>query len=59
MSVGLHGESVLEDVIHVDTTVHDKNITYPKYCKLAITIIKRLNKIAKTHGILQQRTFVR
>lgn len=29
MSVGLHGESALEDVIHVDTTVHEKNITYP------------------------------
>src|SRR4030066_342782 len=29
MSVGLHGESALEDVIHIDTTVHEKNITYP------------------------------
>ncbi len=59
MSVGLHGESALEDVIHVDTTVHEKNITYPTDSKLAIKIIKRLNKIAKAHGILQRRTFVR
>lgn len=29
MSVGLHGDSALEDVVHVDTTVHEKNITYP------------------------------
>jgi len=29
MSVGLHGESALEDVVHVDTTVQEKNITYP------------------------------
>ena len=29
MSVGLHGGSALEDVVHVDTTVHEKNITYP------------------------------
>jgi len=59
MSVGLHGESALEDVIHVDTTVHETNITYLTDSKLAIKIIKRLNKIAKAHGILQRRTFVR
>ena len=29
MSVGFHGESALEDVVHVDTTVQEKNITYP------------------------------
>lgn len=34
MSVGLHGESALEDVAHVDTTVHEKNITYPTDSKL-------------------------
>ncbi len=44
MSVGLHGESALEDVVHVDTTVHEKNITYPTDSKLAIKIINRLNK---------------
>ena len=59
MSVGLHGESALEDVVHVDTTVHEKNITYPTDSKLAIKIINRLNKIAKSHGILQRRTFIR
>jgi len=47
MSVGLHGESALEDVIHIDTTVHEKNITYPTDSKLAIKIINRLNKIAR------------
>ena len=29
MSVVLHGELALEDVVHVDTTVQEKNITYP------------------------------
>ena len=59
MSVGLHGESALEDVAHVDTTVHEKNITYPTDSKLAIKIINRLNKIGPAHGISQRRTFVK
>ncbi|HNB02380.1 MAG TPA: IS5 family transposase [Nitrosomonas sp.] len=59
MSVGLHGELALEDCVNIDTTVHEKNITYPTDSKLAIKIINRLNKIARAHGIQQRRTFVK
>lgn len=59
MSVGLHGDLALEDTVHVDTTVHEKNITYPTDSKLAIKIINRLNKIAKAHDVTQRRTFVK
>ncbi len=59
MSVSLHGESALEDSVHIDTTVHEKNITYPTDSKLAIKIINRLNKLAKAHGFQQRRTYVR
>ena len=59
MSVGLHGDSALEDAVHVDTTVHEKNITYPTDSKLAIKIINRLNKIAKGHDVTRRRTFVK
>lgn len=59
MSVDLHGEAALEDAVHIDTTVHEKNITYPTDSKLAIKIINRLNKLAKAHDIQQRRTFIK
>ena len=59
MSVGLHGRAALEDTVHIDTTVQEKNITYPTDSKLAIRIINRLNKVGKAHGISQRRTFVK
>ena len=45
MSVCLHGESALEDVVHVDTTVHEKNITYPTGCT-------RLNENVGVPGVI-------
>ena len=59
MSVGLHGKAALEDSVNIDTTVQEKNITYPTDAKLAIKIINRLNKVAKQAGIQQRRTFVK
>lgn len=59
MSVGLHGNAAQEDTVHIDTTVQEKNITYPTDGKLAIRIINRLNKLAKVHGIAQRRTYVK
>ena len=56
MSVALHGKSVEENIVLVDTTVQEKNITYATDGKLAIKMINRLNKLAKEHGIQQRRT---
>ena len=58
-SVLLHGKAVEEKAVNIDTTVQEKNITYPTDGKLAIKIINRLNKLAKKHGIQQRRTYVK
>ena len=59
MSVALHGRAALEHNVNIDTTVQEKNITYPTDSKLAIKIINRLNKLAKKEGIQQRRTYVK
>lgn len=59
MSINLHGKAALENAVNIDTTVQEKNITYPTDAKLAIKIINRLNKLAKNYGIQQRRTFVK
>ena len=49
----------MEDTVNIDTTVQEKNITYPTDGKLAIKIINRLNKLAKAYGIQQRRTYAK
>lgn len=56
-SVRLHGKAAQEDTANIDTTVQEKNITYPTDGKLAIKVINHLNKLAKGHGIRQRRTY--
>lgn len=60
VSVKLHDDKQVEEkTVIVDSTVQEKNITYPTDSKFAITIINRLNKLAKANGIKQRRTYVK
>ncbi len=58
-SVRMHGRAAEEVEVHIDSTVHEKNITYPTDSKLAIKIINRLNKMAQRHEVDQRRTYVK
>ena len=59
MSVALHPQGKEEASVNIDSTVQEKNITYPTDAKLAIKIIQRINKLAKECGIQQRRTYVK
>ena len=60
-SVQLHGPAAQEKEVVVDTTVQEKNITYPTESKLAIKIINRLNSLprsmASNKGVLMSREY--
>lgn len=59
MSVKLHGVHAEEKQVIIDTTVQEKNITYPTDGKLAIKMIHHLHKIAKEEKLQLRRTYVR
>ena len=58
-TIQLHGKKSEEKEVIVDTTVQEKNITYPTDGKLAIKMISKLHKIAKDEKIQLRRTYVR
>jgi IS5 family transposase len=59
MSVTLHGDQANEKQVIIDTTVQEKNITYPTDGKLAIKMIHHLHKIANDEKLQLRRTYVR
>ena len=59
MSVKLHGKAVEDKQVIIDTTVQEKNVTYPTDGKLAIKMIHQLHHIAKDETIQLRRTYVK
>jgi len=59
MSIDLHGKSSLEKEVVIDTTVQEKNITYPTDVKLHKKIIDMCVKIAISEDIALRQSYTR
>lgn len=57
VSILLHGEKILREDVSIDTTVQEKNITYPTDIKLAVKIIKQCRKIAWQEEIQLRQSY--
>lgn len=59
VSIVVHGEKALEEEVCIDSTVQEKNITFPTDAKLYRKIIVRCLKLARKHGIPLRRTYAK
>lgn len=58
-SVEINGEDAKEKEIIADTTVQEKNITYPTDTKLHLKIIENCRKIAKAEHVELRQSYIR
>lgn len=58
-SVKLHPQAKFEKEVQIDTTVQEKNITFPTDAKLAKKVIDNCIRIAKKEGIKQRQSYKR
>jgi IS5 family transposase len=58
-SVVLFGKKALEDDVVIDTTVQEKNITFPTDTKLRVKVMKRCWKLAGDEGLCLRRSYRR
>ena len=56
-SISIHGEKVLSEDISIDTTVQEKNITFPTDTKLGVKIVKKCGQIAKKESINLRQSY--
>lgn len=56
-SIRINGTDAKVDTVNIDTTVQEKNITYPTDDKLTKVIISKCLKLAKTEGVKLRRTY--
>jgi len=59
VSIQLFGKEAQEKEVLIDSTVQEKNITYPTDAKLHKRIIEKVNKIAKQEGITLRQTYTK
>ena len=58
-TVALHPRAKFEKEVQIDTTVQEKNITFPTDAKLAKKVIDNCVKIAEKEGVKQRQTYKR
>ena len=58
-SIALHGKAGLEREVVIDTTVQEKNITFPTDTKLRIKVMGRCWKVAVEEGLQLRRSYRR
>ena len=58
-SVALHGKRSLEREVVIDTTVQEKNITFPTDTKLRVKVMSRCWKLAAEEGLQLRRSYRR
>lgn len=56
-SILIHGEEILLEDVSIDTTVQEKNITYPTDTKLAVKIIKKCREITEQEEVEQRQSY--
>lgn len=59
ISISVHGKAALEREVVIDTTVQEKNITFPTDIKLHKRIIEQCRKITEAEGIEQRQSYKR
>jgi transposase, IS5 family len=59
LSIRLHGKAAQEKEVVIDTTVQEKNITFPTDTKLRHRIMQRCVKIARREGVQLRQSYRR
>lgn len=59
ISVEIHGNQAVESEIVVDTTVQEKNVTFPTDTKLRVKVIAKCWKIANRENLVLRRSYSR
>jgi IS5 family transposase len=57
MSLLIDGKEALNEDVSIDTTVQEKNITYPTDTKLRVKIIEQCREIAETEGLELRQSY--